>query len=243
MPTLLSALGGALSDLFRFRVLLIVILPILAAALLWLGIAIAFWEPINGWLTAGLTKLGIEQWLAGVEPKWIASALQVAIDLLLYTTLVYLTALFFTALFAMPALVRIVASNHYPLLARKQGGGLFGSLLNAAIALIGFVALWLLSLPLWFFGVGMLMPLIAAAYLNQRLFRFDALAEHADREEMTHLFARYPLGWWGLGVITGLLQFIPFLNLFAPVFAALAFIHYGLARLESLRSRSAPTGN
>ena len=39
----------------------------------------------------------------------------------------------------------------------------------------------------------------------------------------------------GLGLLTGLLQFVPLLNLFAPVLTALAFIHFGLARLADLR--------
>jgi uncharacterized protein involved in cysteine biosynthesis len=43
-------------------------------------------------------------------------------------------------------------------------------------------------------------------------------------------------GWWGLGLLTGLLQFVPLLNLLGPVFAALAFIHYGLARLKQQRT-------
>ncbi len=35
--------------------------------------------------------------------------------------------------------------------------------------------------------------------------------------------------WWGLGLLTGLLQFEPLLYLFDPVLTALAFIHFGRA--------------
>ena len=93
----------------------------------------------------------------------------------------------------------------------------------------------MLTLPLWLIGVGVVIPFIAAAYLHQRLFRYDALAEHASREEMQAMFTRHQSSWWGLGLLTGLLQFVPVLNLFAPVLAALAFIHFGLARLAGLR--------
>jgi len=34
---------------------------------------------------------------------------------------------------------------------------------------------------------------------------------------------------------TGLVQIVPLTNLMGPVFAALAFIHYGLARLAQQR--------
>lgn len=42
-----------------------------------------------------------------------------------------------------------------------------------------------------------------------------------------------------LGLLTGVLYFIPPFNLVAPVFPALAFIHLCLAELESLRSANA----
>jgi hypothetical protein len=39
-------------------------------------------------------------------------------------------------------------------------------------------------------------------------------------------------------LLTGFFQFLPLLNLFAPVVTALAFIHFGLARLDDLRRTS-----
>ena len=42
-----------------------------------------------------------------------------------------------------------------------------------------------------------------------------------------------------LGLITGVMYFIPPFNLVAPVFSALAFIHLCLAELEDLRSAGA----
>ena len=80
-----------------------------------------------------------------------------------------------------------------------------------------------------------IIPFIAAAYLNQRLFRYDALAEHASNEEMKALFSANQSSLWGLGLLTGLAQFVPILNLFAPVLSGLAFIHFGLGRLNNLR--------
>jgi uncharacterized protein involved in cysteine biosynthesis len=149
--------------------------------------------------------------------------------------LVFVTALVITALFAMPALIGLVARRDYPLLKREKGGTLAGSLLNALIALAIFIAIWLVTLPLWLAGAGVIIPFVAAAYLNQRLFRYDALAEHATQEEMRAIFARDRSLLWGLGLLAGLVQFVPILNLFAAVLAGLAFIHFCLARLSELR--------
>ncbi len=239
MTAVLDALARALRDLFQPRVLWVVVWPMLAAGLLWLVLAAVFWTTFSGWIALGLDKLGVQAWLTGLEPAWIANGIQALLHLLFYVPLVYLTALVITALFGTTALIRIVAERTYPELAREHGGSLVGSLWNAAIALVLFVALWVVTLPLWPLGVGVVVPFVAAAYLNQRLFRYDAIAEHASPAEMAELFRNARGGWWGLGVLTGLLQFVPLLNLLGPVFAALAFIHYGLARLDRQRKRSA----
>jgi uncharacterized protein involved in cysteine biosynthesis len=235
VTSVFEALSRAFRDLFQFRVLWIVIWPVLAASLLWLLLGVAFWSTFSGWIASGLTALGIQTWLEGVEPRWVAYGIQATVHLILFVPLVFVTALVITALFAMSALIHMVANRDYPLLERKNGGGFAGSLLNALVALGIFIAIWLITLPLWLIGAGLVIPFIATAYLNQRLFRYDALAEHASQDEMRAIFSSQRSLLWGLGLLTGLVQFIPILNLFAPVLAALAFIHFGLARLQNLR--------
>ena len=239
MNTILDSMARALRDLFSLRVLWVVIWPMLAALLLWLALGITFWSTFAGWLAQGLDAIGIQTWLTDLEPVWIANGIQLLIHLMLFVPMVMLTALVLTALFAMPALIRVVAERDYPQLKRENGGSLVGNLWNAAIAIVLFVALWVVTLPLWLVGVGVIIPFLAAAYLNQRLFRYDAIAEHATASEMATLFKSERGSWWGLGLLTGLVQFVPLLNLLGPVFAALAFIHFGLARLNQKRAGSA----
>jgi uncharacterized protein involved in cysteine biosynthesis len=236
MSAVLGALARALRDLFDVRVLWVVVWPMLAALLLWLALGITFWSTFSGWIAQGLDAIGIQAWLADLEPAWIANGLQALLHLILFVPLVMLTALVITALFGMSALIRVVAERDYPELERENGGGLVGSLWNAGVALTLFVAIWLVTLPLWLIGVGVIVPFVAAAWLNQRLFRYDAIAEHASADEMKTLFREERGGWWGLGVLTGLVQFVPLLNLLGPVVAALAFIHFGLAHLARRRS-------
>jgi CysZ protein len=238
MNAVLDALARALRDLFSVRVLWVVVWPMGVALLLWLALGVTFWGTFSGWIAQGLDALGIQAWLTDLEPVWVAHGIQLIVHLLLFVPLVMLTALVITALFAMPALIRVVAERDYPELKRENGGGLAGSLWNAAVAIGLFAVLWLVTLPLWLIGVGVLVPFVAAAYLNQRLFRYDALAEHASAAEMAALFRSERNGWWGLGLLSGLLQFVPLLNLLGPVYAALAFIHFGLARLDQRRTRS-----
>ncbi len=238
MSAVLDALGRALRDLFSLRVLWIVVWPMLLAMLLWLVLGVTFWSTFSGWIAQGLDAVGIQAWLTDLKPAWIANAILVGLNLMLFLPLVMLTALVITALFGTPALIRVVAERDYPELVREAGGGFVGSLWNALVAVVLFLGLCLVTLPLWLIGVGVIVPFVAAAYLNQRLFRYDAIAEHATANEMDQLFRDERSSWWVLGGLTGLLQFVPLLNLLGPVYAALAFIHYGLARLEQRRTQA-----
>jgi hypothetical protein len=76
--------------------------------------------------------------------------------------------------------------------------------------------------------------------LNQRLFVYDALAEHASAAELQQL--RRAGGWplYLLAALLGLLHFVPLINFFAPVYMGLAFTHYGLDRLNQTR-KEVPT--
>ena len=236
MNAIIVALSRAFRDLFQFQVLWIIIWPIAAASLLWLVLGITFWSTFSEWIASALTAIGIQTWLEGVEPRWVAHGIQAIAHLILFVPLVFVTALIMTALFAMPALIRLVGDRDYPQLKRENGGGSVGSLINVLLAMPIFITIWLITVPLWLVGVGAILPFVAAAYLNQRLFRYDALAEHASLEEMKVIFFVYRTSLWGLGLLTGLVQFIPFVNLFAPVLTALAFIHFSLARLAELRT-------
>jgi len=235
MTQIFEALVRGFRDLFQFKVLVIVIWPIAVSALLWVVVGVVFWDTLSGWFASGLSYIGMQSWLEGVEPRWIADVIQAVLHLILFVPLVFMTALVLTAVFAMSSLIRLVEEKYYPQLKRESGGNMAGNLLNALLAVGVFITIWVVTLPLWLIGVRVVIPFIAAAYLNQRMFRFDSLAEHASSDEMKILFSRYQSSWWGLGLLTGFVQFVPVLNLFAPVLTALVFIHFGLGRLANLR--------
>jgi uncharacterized protein involved in cysteine biosynthesis len=140
----------------------------------------------------------------------------------------------------MSALIKLVADRNYPELKRENGGGITGSVVNAMLSIGIFIVIWIVTLPLWAIGVGVIVPFIAAAFMNQQLFRYDALSEHADKSEIKAVVSMNKYALWGLGLLTGLIQFVPLLNLFAPIFTALAFIHFGLHQLKLFRLKNQP---
>jgi CysZ protein len=239
MASILEILRRAASDLFQARVLTVLFLPMLGALAVWGGL---FWAFGDFWVT------GLAGWVAGVPlPDWMGSAAAgwlVALGayfllVLLLLPAVYVTALLITSLVFMPLLVNVVARGRFPALERRRGGGFVGSLANGVFALAVYLMVWLLTLPFWLLGpFGAAVSVLLNAWLNQRLFLYDALAEHADGRELAAL--RRQAGWplYLMAAFLGLLHFVPVLNFLAPVYMGLAFTHYGLEQVDQLRKRS-----
>lgn len=236
MDDIIKALTGAGKSLVHPIILVIVLVPMLVALLVWAGVAWCYWGTWTSAIQNAVVDHATFTWVANWDLVRLASWIAGAVVLAMLAPAVILTALLIATIFAMPVLVRHVAQSDYPSLARRQGGTVIGSLWNALAAIFLFVLLWVVTLPLWLLGpLAALLPLLLSAYLNQRLFRYDALSEHADAMEMKQIFEYARGRLFLLGLLTGVLYFIPPINLIAPIYAALAFIHLCLAELQRLR--------
>jgi uncharacterized protein involved in cysteine biosynthesis len=148
-----------------------------------------------------------------------------------------ITAVLIISVASMPAMAAHVGERDYPGLARRKGGTLAGSVWNAVAALVLFALLFAVSLPLWLVPpLWPVLPVVLFGYFNQRVFRYDALAEHATAAEIAAVIRRSRGELFLLGVALALIGHIPLVGFLMPVYGGLAFIHYGLARLGELRS-------
>lgn len=230
----LAAISLALRDLMRPRILAVVFLPMLGSIVLWTVLAWFYWDSWVSALRAFIAGTSAGAWL-GSYAGWLLTGSTAFLMLALLLPAMFITAVVITELVAMPVIVSVV-SQRYPQLARKGQGGIAGSVLNATIAVLVFILLWIVTLPLWFTGIGALvLPALNSAYLNQRLFRYDALSEHATRDEYGAIVKREKWRLYGLGVLLAGFYYIPFVNLIAPVLAGLAFTHFCLAELARVR--------
>ena len=243
MSEITRALLRAFASLLHPRMLLLMLWPVVIALVLWLGLAFAFWSQAAGWLQLQFDQSAAIGWAITVWPlSLVAAHLAAFLLVLLFIPLVLITAVLIIGVFAMPVMVGLVAERAYPGLARRQGGSFAGGLWNSAAALAWLALLILLTLPLWFFPpLWPVLPIVLFGYLNQRVFRYDALAEHATSWEMEILFRRHRRELLLLGTVVALFGLIPLLGFFAPVYGGLAFIHYCLARLAQLRDEPVAT--
>ena len=193
MSEISNALIKAFASLLHPRMLQLMLWPVLIALLLWLGLAFAFGAQAAAWLQLHFEQSAAIAWAVTVWPlSLLAAQLAWILLVLLFIPLVLITAVLIIGVFAMPVMVGLVAERAYPGLERRQGGTFAGSLWNGAATLVWFVLLVMLSLPLWFLPLlWPVLPVVLFAYLNQRVFRYDALYEHATSWEMQTLIRRH----------------------------------------------------
>jgi len=224
------ALARAAPAMFSGRILAVVLVPLVAAAAIWAGVGWFAWRPLSHWLGATLLG-GADGW------SRFAAGAGAAVLLMLAAVV---TALVAVAVLAMPVIVATVAERDFRDLARRNGGTFAGSLVNAAIAIIVFLPLWLLALPLLFLPpVYVAVSFCLNAWLNQRLFRYDALALHAAGFEMREVIRGARGRLVLLGLVLAPLSLVPVVNLLAPIYAGVAFTYLCLDELVRLRARGA----
>ena len=236
--SVVGALLYGLANLLHPRMLWLMVWPMLVALVLWGAVAVAFWSR----LAASLAAL-FQRWLepaAGFVRFDFGDATLIAayvVLFLLIVPLVYLTALFILGVFGMQKMVEHVSQRSFPALERRRGGSLGGSVWNGSATLGGMALAFILSLPLWLLPpLWPLIPLVIFTWANQRLLRYDALAEHADREEMTRLFRERRGALLLLGLALALLAYVPLVGFIAPVAVGLAVIRYCLGALQEMRA-------
>ena len=233
MTAIAGALRRALPILFTARIAALATLPLLIAAIIWIAIGVLAWDPANALL---LRAFG-----ADAEPAAWQRFAAGAVVVLTLAALAAATALAAIAVLTMPVIVKIVATRHFPQLAARRGGTVGGSLRNALSALLAFAALWLATLPLLLIPpVYVAASLLLNAWLSQRMFRYDALAEHASASELDAVLRENRTRLFGLGLTLAPLSLIPIVNILVlPIYAGIAYTELCLAELAALRARNA----
>ena len=232
MAEVMLALMKAMANLREPRIWRLVLAPAVASLALWLGLTFVVLDT----LVARFMDLPPMTWLTGWGAIWLAKFFAVIGGWLVILAAAYVTAMLLAAIFVLPVLLRILGDRDYADVARLGKDSIVASVGNSLFATTGFVAGWLLTLPLWLIpGFGLVLPLLWMAWLTRRIFAYDASCVHASDVEWQRLKREHrgPLLW--LGVVMGLLGHVPLIGLLTPTVAALAYIHYCLNALRQMR--------
>ena len=247
------------------RVIALSILPVVIMGAASLGLGYFFWQAALVVVRANLENYELVNtsvsWLEGLGLTNLHLVLAPAVLLILAVPVIVITTLLFVAMFMTPAMVALVADRRFAQLERKKGGSFLtsvawslGSTVLAAIVLVVSIPLWLIP-PLI-----LVLPPLIWGWLTYRVMSYDALAQHASREERRQIFRENRLQLLTIGVVSGYLGaapsllwasgaiFIAMAPILVPVaiwiytlvfaFASLWFAHYTLAALDQLRKKN-----
>jgi hypothetical protein len=266
MNDLIRSFGRALLSQLHPRMLFLTVLPFVVALLLWGAVLYFGWDAMNGiarnavesWTFIGWIKSGLNA--IGMAGLWSAIAPLLVITLLV--PVIVVSILVFVSVTVVPRVMRFLERS-YPQLERRKGGSLAGSVLHALLCTLVFIAVAVVTLPLWlippFFA---LIPPLLWGWLTYRVMTYDALADHATAEERRAIMQRYRLPLLGIGVAVGMLGSAPtllwvssvvtivlfpiiaiaviWLYVLIFIFSALWFGHFCLRALTRLRAEAPP---
>ena len=266
MSLFLDSFWRAVAYCLHPRVIALSFLPLAIMVALSLGLGYFYWDGAVAWVQAMLESSAWMQtiwgWFQGAGAGTVQKVLAPLLVILAVTPVVVLLSLLMVAALMTPALTALVGERRFALLERKHGGSLLlsvaWSLGSALLALLALV----LSLPLWFVPpLILVLPPLIWGWLTYRVMAFDALADHASRDERREVFRRHRAWLLGIGVLTGYLGAAPSViwasgALFAAAFVILVpiaiwiytlvfafsslwFAHYCLSALEALRAEQA----
>jgi hypothetical protein len=260
--SVMVAFGNAVWSQLHIRLLLLTVIPFVLSLLLWGVILWLGLQPMIDWLHAYFAANGGFD-VAGEVLGWlglgtIKAVVVPLIAMWVLLPLMILTALVFVGTMAMPIIVRHVAKRRHPALELHRGGNLLGTLWVSTYSFVIFAVLWIVTLPLS--AIPPLTFIIQPAlwgWLTYKVMAYDALAEHATREEYKYIMRRHRWPLLLIGAVTGAMGAAPTLLwlggalsvIFFPllaggaiwlyvlvfVFTGLWFTHYCLDALAAYR--------
>ncbi len=265
MKQILDAFWRAAAYCLHPRVIALSLVPLVLMVAIALGLGYFFWEStlvsVNEWLLSSDWLSRGMAWLQGMGFGGLKAVIAPLLLIIAATPVVVIASLMFVAFLMTPAMVSLVAERRFDALERKKGAGLFASVMWSLGAVLLALVVLIFSVPLWFIPpLVLIIPPLIWGWLTYRVMAFDALAEHASKEERNTLLKRHRMQLLGMGVVAGYLGAAPTLLwasgvmfvVLAPVFivaaiwiytlvfafSSLWFAHFCLDALNRLRAES-----
>lgn len=262
---IMRAWAKAVVAQFRFKILLLSLIPLLLSLLMWGGLMAwrlqSVFDFIQSYFSAHQGFSSASDVLNSLGLLTLKTVIVPLLAMWLLLPVMMLTSLLFIGVLVMPVISRHIGQRDYPQLERRRGGSLLGGLAYALGSFLLFVLVWIVSLPLIFFPpVYVFVQPLLWGWLTYRIMSYDALAEHADYEERNEIclknrgalilmgmiagwFGTLPsLLWMGGAMSMAYVVFFPlfvslaiFLSLLIFIFTGLWYQHFCLAALQTLR--------
>lgn len=265
MPLFLDSFWRALAYCLMPRVMLLSLLPLAMLLVLSVSWGYFYWSPTQEWVREILASWqvlqGMMDWLQDKGAADLQAVMVPLVVIFAITPVLVVISLLAVSLMMTPALVDLVVKRRFAHLALKHGGSTLTSLVWTVGSTVIAMGTMVITLPLWAVPPLMfILPPLIWGWLSYRVMVFDALVNHASREERLAIGRQHRVALLTIGVLTGYLGAFPSLVwasgavfaaaflvliplaiwIYALVFAftSLWFAHYSLGALEALRAES-----
>ncbi|WP_353132120.1 EI24 domain-containing protein [Limnohabitans sp.] len=265
MHLFLDSFWRALAYCLMPRVMLLSLLPLAMLLVLSVSWGYFYWSPTQDWLRDMLASWqvlqGMMDWLQDKGAAELQAVMVPLVVIFAITPILVVISLLAVSLMMTPALVDLVVQRRFAHLALKRGGTTLTSLVWTVGSTVIAMGAMVITLPLWAVPPLMfIVPPLIWGWLSYRVMVFDALVNHASREERLAIGRQHRAALLTIGVLTGYMGAFPSLVwasgavfaaaflvliplaiwIYALVFAftSLWFAHYSLGALEALRAES-----
>lgn len=215
----------SLSDMLSPAVLAFVLKIGFGSILLWIIILWSLWDTYSHFITLYIQKIPlVGSW------EWVQSGGSLFIALIIGYMLIIITISAFTSIFSEPLLKKL-AQKHYPSVKVVGTPNITTSLVLTIKASIIFLLLFLISFPLLFIPVlGQIWMLWLWSILIRDTTAYDVGSLFiADKSALKVKSKKSGI----TAMLASLFNYIPLLNIFAPVFAQILFLHKMLGKDKS----------
>lgn len=207
-----------LQDIMSPKVLAFILKIGLASIALWVSILWMFWDQFEGFVTSYLTWIPWE---------WMQDTVAYIAAPLVGYMLIISTVSLLTSLLSEKLLIDL-AQKHYPQQKVIASPSITGSVIVTIKATLVFLILFVLLLPLIFVPI---LGQVVMLYLWSILLKAPTVHDVGglfitDKQELKRKSKQSTL----IAMIASLFNYVPLLNIFAPIFAQILFLHHILKK-------------
>ena len=204
----------SLKDILSLKVLMFILKIGISSIAIWVAILIYFWESFEGFITS---------FLSWIPWEWAQDSIAYLAAPLFGYTLIILTISLLTSLFSDKLMISL-AKKHYPNQKIVDDVSITGSIVVTIKSIIIFLILFIILFPLIF------IPIFGQVVL---LYLWSILLKEPTIHDVGGLFISDPKILKEkrkkstiIAMLASLFNYIPFLNIFAPIFAQIVFLHH-----------------
>jgi len=225
---MIRVLSKSLRDILHPKVIWFILKIGIGSFIFWGVVLFYFWTPFEHFVAGFVAKIPL---VGGWE--WFQETGAFISALILGYTLIILTISNLTSLFS-EGIIVYLAKKSYPNVEVVKGAKVHRSIYYTIKASLFFVGMFLLLFPLIFIPIfGQIVMLWLWSILIKEPMIYDVGTLFIADEKELNIKSKKA---WLIAMIASLFNYIPFLNIFAPLYGQIIFMHYILEE-KSKRKR------